>query len=53
MNLADGKYDELIVSTLPRRLSKWLHLDLPSKAEACTGLPVLHITARAAKAPAS
>lgn len=53
VNLADGKYDELIVSTLPRRLSKWLHLDLPSKAEACTRLPVLHITARAAKAPAS
>ena len=48
-----GDYDELIVSTLPRRLSKWLHVDLPRKAEAATGLPVLHITARAAKVPAS
>jgi hypothetical protein len=47
-----GDYDELIVSTLPKKISKWLHLDLPRKAEAATGLPVLHITAQAAKAPA-
>jgi hypothetical protein len=45
-------YDELIVSTLPRKLSKWLHMDLPRKAEAATGLPVLHISAHAAKTPA-
>ncbi|MEA2456535.1 MAG: hypothetical protein QOI45_2797, partial [Thermoleophilaceae bacterium] len=25
------------------RLSKWLHVDLPSKAEAATGLPVTHV----------
>jgi hypothetical protein len=36
-------YDELIVSTLPLKLSKWLHLDLPSKAKAATGLPVTHV----------
>ncbi len=36
-------YDELIVSTLPLRVSKWLHLDLPSKAGAATGLPVTHV----------
>ena len=36
-------YDELIVSTLPLKLSKWLHLDLPSKAQAATGLPVTHV----------
>jgi hypothetical protein len=46
-------YDQLIVSTLPLKISKWLHVDLPRKAEACTGLPVLHITAHAAKVPAS
>jgi hypothetical protein len=46
-------YDELIVSTLPRRISKWLHVDLPRKAEAATGLPVMHIAAQASKAPAS
>ena len=38
-----GEYDELIVSTLPLRLSKWLHLDLPRKAGAATGLPVTHV----------
>jgi hypothetical protein len=38
-------YDELIISTLPRRLSRWLHLDLVSKARA-TGLPVTHVEAR-------
>jgi hypothetical protein len=36
-------YDELIVSTLPLRISKWLHLDLPRKAEAATGLPTTHV----------
>jgi hypothetical protein len=40
-NFAD--YDELIVSTLPLRVSKWLRLDLPSKARAATGLPVQHV----------
>ena len=36
-------YDEVIVSTLPLKLSKWLHVDLPSKARAATGLPVTHV----------
>ena len=36
-------YDELIVSTLPLKVSKWLHIDLPSKAKAATGLPVTHV----------
>ena len=38
-----NEYDELIVSTLPLRISKWLHIDLPRKAEAATGLPVQHV----------
>jgi hypothetical protein len=37
------EYDELIVSTLPLKMSKWLHLDLPRKAGAATGLPVTHV----------
>jgi hypothetical protein len=37
------QYNELIVSTLPLKISKWLHLDLPRKAEAATGLPVTHV----------
>jgi hypothetical protein len=39
-----GRYDEIIVSTLPRRLSRWLHLDLVSKARGL-GLPVTHVEA--------
>lgn len=42
MNLAP--YDELIISTLPRRLSRWLRLDLVSKA-GDLGLPVTHVEA--------
>ena len=37
------EYDELIVSTLPLKISKWLHVDLPRKAKAATGLPVTHV----------
>jgi hypothetical protein len=36
-------YDELIVSTLPLHVSKWLRGDLPRKAKAATGLPVTHV----------
>ena len=38
-------YDELIVSTLPLRMSKWLHLDLPTKAQAADQPSVTHIVA--------
>ena len=39
-----GQYDEIIISTLPRRVSRWLKLDLVSKARAL-GLPVTHVEA--------
>lgn len=35
-------YYEIIISTLPSRLSRWMHLDLPSKARVI-GLPVAHV----------
>jgi hypothetical protein len=38
-----NEYDELIVSTLPLHMSKWLRVDLPRKAQAATGLPVQHV----------
>jgi GABA permease len=41
-------YDELIVSTLPHHLSKWLHLDLQRKAAHATGLPVRSVETKAA-----
>jgi hypothetical protein len=42
--LQDG-FDEIIVSTLPRKLSRWLKVDLPNKARGL-GLPVTHVEAR-------
>ena len=45
------EFDEIILSTLPRRLSRWLRLDLPSKARHF-GLPLTHVEAKT-EAPAA
>jgi hypothetical protein len=45
--LRDGGYDEIIVSTLPRKSSKWLRRDLIRQIEGL-GLPVAAITPEAA-----
>jgi hypothetical protein len=39
-----GHYDEIIISTLPLGVSRWLKLDLISKTRAL-GLPVTHVLA--------
>ncbi len=38
-------YDEIIVSTLPMRFSKWMHAGLPQRVEKLTGAPVTHLIA--------
>jgi hypothetical protein len=38
-------FDEIILSTFPPGMSKWLRLDLPHRVEATYGLPVRHVIA--------
>jgi len=42
-------YDEIIISTLPMRLSKWLHAGLPERVARITGAPVTHLIAQPPK----
>ena len=42
--LEQEKYDEVIISTLPERVSRWLHLDLAHRIERF-GVPVSVVTA--------
>ena len=44
------RFDEVIVSTLPTGVSRWLGLDLPRRIERFTGAQVTHVVA---SAPAS
>jgi hypothetical protein len=39
------EFDEVVVSTLPRGVSRWLRLSLPHRLRRLTDLPVTHVTA--------
>ena len=41
--LVDHQFDEIVVATLPRRVSRWLRADLPHQAERRFSLPVTTI----------
>ena len=43
-------FDEIIVSTLPPRLSKWLKMDLPSRIARAYSIPVSHVYGRETEA---
>ena len=43
--LRDGDFHEIVLATMPRSVSHWLHIDLPHRL-GHTGLPVTTVTAR-------
>ena len=44
--LEHQKFDEIILSTLPQPISKWLGMDLPHRLHRHSGLPVTTITTK-------
>ena len=41
-----ARFDEVVISTLPTGVSKWLQVDLPHRAERITGVQVTHVVAK-------
>lgn len=46
-------YDTIIVSTFPPGISRWLNLDLPTRLERQTGLPIIHVVVDAEETPSN
>jgi hypothetical protein len=44
-----GTFDEIILSTMPLGLSRWLRLDVPRRLQKATNLPVFHVEANVAR----
>ena len=44
--LEDDHFDEIIISTLPSGISRWLGMDLPKRAERRFHVPITTVTAR-------
>jgi hypothetical protein len=49
--LERSSFDEIIVSTLPAPVSRWLRLDLAHRLERRFHLPVTHVSPGSAHAP--
>jgi hypothetical protein len=45
--LGRKQFDEILICSLPQRVSRWLAMDLPRKAERTFQLPVVHCTDQA------
>ena len=45
--LRHAEFDEIILSTLPPGISKWLKLDLPSRVAGHVNIPVTHLVSDA------
>lgn len=43
--LSREPFDEVIVSTLPTRISRWLHMDVVSRISRAVTIPVRHVMA--------
>jgi hypothetical protein len=41
--VASGEYEAVVVSTLPKGLSRWLHRDLPHRLSRALDIPVIHV----------
>lgn len=48
--MRDGDFDEIIISTLPAGVSRWLNQDLPHRAQRRFKVPVTHLIGEPATA---
>lgn len=44
-------YDEIVLSTLPAGLSRWLRMDLPHQVERAVDVPITHVIGVEEKEP--